>query len=305
MFLSRKYSITINNESSKEKQNTLPIMSNSIKNHIDENIPYFSKIVGSHVKNHSDLTSQDIILLREAYDKSHASKNFEIELYWKRATYTWTLIAALITFCGLLINPYFTKDKDDGLIFVAFVTSVIGILVTIVCNLIIESGERWKKNWEVHTALLEPLFSGSLYATHVVSSENRLSIAKLNNALYLMFLFIWILIIESIIAMKFDSDIKAFVYSVFIFLIFVLSFTRLINKTTHSKNDDINVIITGYKIKLHKTELDLKEKKHKIRRSILKSVLYFIATGLILSLMFLKLVLNYSFSQIFSSLALW
>lgn len=52
------------------------------------------------------LTNSDVAKLREAYDKAHDIRKFEIELYWKRTTYVWTLIAALITVSGVLLASF-------------------------------------------------------------------------------------------------------------------------------------------------------------------------------------------------------
>lgn len=299
MFLSRKYSITINNDSSREKQDTPPEISEAIKNHIDENIPYFSKILGSHIKNHSNLTSQDMFLLREAYDKSHASKNFEIELYWKRAAYAWTLIAALITLFGLLINTYISKiDTSSPVIIGIFAVAIIGVFITIICHLIIQSGEHWKKNWEMHTVLLEPLFSGSLYSTHVTGNVNRLSIAKLNGFLYLLILGCWLLMIEFILAVKFGGTLKTFLWAVFIFSILVLSYTFFISKVTSSNNDTISVVVTGYKINTSANTKELSKNKKTRYIFIMRQLLKFTAIIFILFFTFLYLVLDYDVNEI-------
>lgn len=291
MLRDRKRSIIFNSENIKK---TRPKMSESIKEHIDDNVSYFAKILGSHVTNHNDITSQDMTLLKEAYDKSHATKNFEIELYWKRATYSWTLIAALITLCGLLINTYLNKSQgNEKIIFIILAISFAGLFITILCNLILQSGEYWKKNWEIHTVLLEPLFSGRLYATHVISANNRLSIAKLNGLLYMMVIACWLLIIEFIFSMQFGQTLKTFACSILIFSIFVFSYAVTLGKVTSSINKPIDVFISGYIVNSNATEGTIITNSKKNWKKQFIQAMVFLFINIILSYLFLYFVLGY------------
>jgi len=40
--------------------------------------------------------------LREAYDKAHQIRQFEIDLYWRRSAYLWTMQAAV--FAGIALG---------------------------------------------------------------------------------------------------------------------------------------------------------------------------------------------------------
>ena len=136
---------------------------------------YIKALLGNDTKDY--ITNGDIKKLKEAYDKAHDIRKFEIELYWKRTTYVWTLIAALITVCGVLLSSYFRlnlpDDTQNPLLVVVGLVSIFGLIITIISERILKSGEYWQKNWEYHVNFLEPLFSGKLYGTLLNSKRER------------------------------------------------------------------------------------------------------------------------------------
>ncbi|EED1254396.1 hypothetical protein [Escherichia coli] len=182
---------------------------------------YFKKLLGCKDKLY--LTNGDLEKLKESYDKAHDIRKFEIELYWKRTTYIWTLVAALITTCAILATAYYRihdsvslKDgvlSDTKYFLLASLAglSFFGVIITITSSFILKSGEYWQKNWEYHVSLLEPLFSGRLYSTLLDKNKNRYSIAGLNNVLYAFFLFLWS-IMFIIITLILSTDFSAWYY---------------------------------------------------------------------------------------------
>lgn len=192
---------------------------------IPANNYYIKKLLSSPNKEH--LTNSDIEKLREAYDKAHDIRKFEIDLYWKRTTYIWTLIAALIAICGVLATAYYKfydpdPEKDKSLSDIRYILLLIiagiaflGTMITLVSSLILRSGEYWQKNWEYHVNLLEPLFSGSLYGTLLDENPHwydkkpkRYSIAKLNTTLIGFFMLAWLIILEGVYVI-FTKDLSS------------------------------------------------------------------------------------------------
>lgn len=52
-----------------------------------------------------DKSEENRCRLREAYDKAHEIRQFEIELYWRRSTYFWTMQAAVLAGIALVYLP--------------------------------------------------------------------------------------------------------------------------------------------------------------------------------------------------------
>lgn len=255
-----------------------------LNEYFNSNKPYFNALLGSRVKNKKSLSNADVIVLREAYDKAHAIRNIEIDLYWKRTTYCWTLIAALLTICGLLLSSYFKPDiekRDESILFVIGAVSILGVFLTIICQLIAKSGEYWKKNWETHISMLEPLFSGKIYSTHLISDKYRFSIARLNLLILSIIYLCWLTIVFILLLIKFNSNQKLYLVSGMSFLIPFMTILLLIITNTASKNKEVNVFISYYHVHINKNPSALYQ-AWEITKRILKISL--IASTLITSL---------------------
>ncbi len=85
-------------------------------------------------------------------------RRFEIELYWKRATYFWTLIAA--AFAGYFLLKAHGKDEEMRL------ASAIGLVLSTGWYLVNRGSKYWQENWERHVDLLEDEFMGPLIQDH-------------------------------------------------------------------------------------------------------------------------------------------
>ncbi len=88
-------------------------------------------------------------------------RKFEISLYWQRATYFWTLIAA--TFAGYfaVLSAEHMKDKE----FNAYVLACVGLIFSLAWFLTNRGSKYWQENWENHVDMLEDGTTGPLYKT--------------------------------------------------------------------------------------------------------------------------------------------
>ncbi|POD96414.1 RipA family octameric membrane protein [Pectobacterium odoriferum] len=227
-----------------------------INDYFNSNRYYFESLLGERVSRKKNLSKNDLIILKEAYEKSHQIKNLELDLYWKRATYCWSLVAALITTCGLLFSIYLkpenVNDRNEGILIFIGAISIVGVTITIISSLISSSGEYWKKNWESHVSMLEPLFSGRIYSTHLVPGRYRHSISRLNKLLFYVVISCWIMIVELLIFIKLGSRDDLFYSSIFSLFLFFFLIIFIIYKFTASKNKDTEFLITGYRITVNK-----------------------------------------------------
>lgn len=96
---------------------------------------------------------------KEALKQALDIRKFEIDLYWKRATYFWAFIAA--SFAG-----YFALQKDADLASI-YIVSCLGFLFSLAWYLVNRGSSAWQRNWECHVDLLEDEIMGPLYKTLV------------------------------------------------------------------------------------------------------------------------------------------
>lgn len=123
------------------------------------------------------------------------TRRFEIELYWKRAAYFWTLIAAAFTgYFALSVN-----GKSPNLV---FLITCMGLLLSLGWYLVNRGSKYWQENWERHVDMLAsrdrvgPLFSTTVsedeYPWRKLCSGYRYSVSKINQVVSLFVVLIWI-----------------------------------------------------------------------------------------------------------------
>lgn len=88
-------------------------------------------------------------------------RKFEIDLYWKRAAYFWSLIAA--SFAG-----YFTLQNAEPprrSVSSIFIIACIGLVLSLAWYLVNRGSKYWQENWERHVDILADGVIGPLYRT--------------------------------------------------------------------------------------------------------------------------------------------
>lgn len=229
------------------------------QDYINNHRNYFDRLLGARLTGKKIIEPLDITILKEAYDKAHLMRNFEIDLFWKRAGYCFTIMAALIALCGGLLSSY-SKGKNEELLDIILFISFIGVIFTMLSNFMISSGEYWKKNWELHISMLEPLFSGHIYSTHLVSNRVRISITRLTLLFSLVMYACWASVIFFI-----ANDKERLLDALLAFLAIMVVYIIIL---TASKNKPESVFITSYSVEIVKE----KNRKEKIRRFISQSI---------------------------------
>jgi hypothetical protein len=127
-----------------------------------------------------------------AFDKAWETRNFEIELYWKRATYFWAFIAsAFVGYFGLVNADGYRSPDPYQHVDVYFVICL-GFLLSLAWFLTNVGSKQWQRHWEVHVDLLEDQFTGPLYKT--VHPSVTYSVSKINEIVSVAVLFVWVLL---------------------------------------------------------------------------------------------------------------
>lgn len=88
-------------------------------------------------------------------------RKFEIDMYWKRATYFWTIIA--VTFTGFFALST-AKEIPHQNIFSLLLSSM-GMVFTFSWYLVNRGSKYWQENWENHLDHMEDNITGPLYKT--------------------------------------------------------------------------------------------------------------------------------------------
>ncbi|MEQ8638435.1 hypothetical protein [Gimesia maris] len=138
--------------------------------------------------------------VKSALEEAIKARKEETELYWKRATYFWTLSA--IAFTGFFT---FTKSTDQQAEIMLVIVCCIGFFFSSTWLLANRGAMQWLLNWHLHVFLLEDQVLGPLFKTIEDDSEatyywpfsgKSYSVVKLNQSLcfYLTTLWFFLLI---------------------------------------------------------------------------------------------------------------
>lgn len=124
-------------------------------------------------------------------------RKFEIDLYWKRATYFWAFIAA--AFAGYALTY---KAGNDHQPWLSLLFSSLGTVFAFAWYLVNRGSKFWQNNWERHVDLLEDMTLGPLYKIVAVSPElnpltaaGPFSVTKINQMLSLFVTMVWFILL--------------------------------------------------------------------------------------------------------------
>lgn len=127
-------------------------------------------------------------------------RKFEIDLYWKRATYFWTFIAATLTGYGLTVTA---KDPNQANILkFQFLIICLGLVFSFAWFLVNKASKFWQENWEKHLDLNEDDVIGPLYKVTISkvtyssffppTNPYAASVSKINQILSFFVFLIWL-----------------------------------------------------------------------------------------------------------------
>lgn len=152
-------------------------------------------------------------------------RKFEIELYWKRATYFWTFIGAALT--GFIAIQ---QIKSNEATFWSVLVGCLGFVFSVAWYCVNRGSKQWQENWENHVDLLEDREIGPLYKVvtgrpkhakpffhpkgwwprikTAIVGPGPFSVSKINQIVSLFVIFLWIgLVIKVLLPLKLSSPI--------------------------------------------------------------------------------------------------
>jgi hypothetical protein len=170
-------------------------------------------------------------------------RKFEIELYWRRATYFWAFIGA--AFAGYALTYKTSADHEPWL---SLLFSSLGLVFAFAWYLVNRGSKFWQNNWERHVDMLEDMTLGPLYKTFAtdISSRNPLtapgafSVTKINQILSVFVSLVWVtLFAKSLLPISLDLEFslgKFAVCSITVICLWMLYFLcRSSNEQTVTK----------------------------------------------------------------------
>ena len=115
---------------------------------------------------------------KAALERAWETRNFEIGLYWKRATYFWTIIGVLFAGYALVASRVAEVAAQPAqlapLISLKVALACVGLVLSAAWYLVNRGSSAWQRNWEAHVDALEDEITGPIYKTVRDTSDYRL-----------------------------------------------------------------------------------------------------------------------------------
>ena len=167
--------------------------------------------------------------VKNALDKAWEVRDFEIGLYWKRATYFWAFIATIFAgFFVVLGNKHFYGMPFLNRNSVLLLISSFGVVFSLSWLLVNAGSKFWQENWEEHIKNLEFEYYGVLYGKLAPeqSKKYHYSVSKINLIDSCFVVTIWLLFfIYCLISAAYSCKIICSMPSACIFDILILIIT--------------------------------------------------------------------------------
>lgn len=140
-----------------------------------------------------------------ALEHALSTRKFEIELYWKRASYFWTFIGAALA--GFIAVQASSSNNKTHL---SLLLSCLGLVFSFSWLLANRGSKHWQENWENHVDMLEDPVTGPLYKViltrrppngaleridHLLTGPSAFSVSKINQIISLFMTAIWIILL--------------------------------------------------------------------------------------------------------------
>lgn len=156
----------------------------------------------------------------KALERAHEIRKFEIEMYWKRATYFWGFQIAI--FAGLTASYKFEEPA------LTVIFAILGLITSVAWHYVNKGSKFWQENWELHIDLLEKECTGNLYKNVLCYANNKddaYSVSRINLTTSRVFIAVWSFILffsEAVQFFDIDSKVNCLYFVVLVVSVFLL-----------------------------------------------------------------------------------
>ena len=141
----------------------------------------------------------------EAFKLAVDTRKFEIELYWKRATYFWAFIAVTFAGYGLIQR---LPEANRG--FLEFFLCCFGFILSLGWFFANRGSKQWQENWEHHVDHLSDKVAGPLFKRvlrrrkpqtprewigFIFTGPSKHSVSKINQMISLYIALMWLVLV--------------------------------------------------------------------------------------------------------------
>ena len=161
-----------------------------------------------HPINEFNLSGVEKAKLKVVLEKAYDIRKFELEMYWKRATYFWGFIAVAYTAFFIVSNTKNEIDKDYQ-----FMVVCIGLIFSFAWYLVNRGSTYWVTNYERIIDAIEEKLGCEFYKLNLVPEFSKynlqhnypFSVSRINIKVSLFILLTWVLLFLRAIHQQWQS----------------------------------------------------------------------------------------------------
>ena len=128
--------------------------------------------IGKDGQHQAEKKTSRVTQYEKAYEVAADIRKFEIELFWKRATFFWAFITAIyVAYFQVLTQIHHNEHGYISLVILA----ALGLFFCVSWLLSSKGSKHWQENWEEHLNILEDNVTGPLYKTYLAEKSYSLS----------------------------------------------------------------------------------------------------------------------------------
>ncbi|CAH6082553.1 hypothetical protein OGW21_03415 [Citrobacter sp. CK190] len=215
---------------------------------VKEDVDFFELFFGKTIESFEE-DSRTHKMLHLALEKAHDIRKFEIELYWKRATYFFAFFTVITAAFGYLFTSkeYFCFSPAAALV---------GSIIS-VCFIFVNIGSKyWLCNWEFIIDKLEVYVTGNLYKVYFYDNKYPLrpSVSDINNLISYVILIVWFLSFITSISPYITSNPQFFWVLLILYLLALIIISILCYKSVKNVLDSDTVPTRLYKFRKNNYE---------------------------------------------------
>lgn len=167
-------------------------------------------------------------------------RKFEIDLYWKRATYFWAFTGAALAGYLTVLTSKDAANRPDALLLV----SCLGLIFSVAWYFVNRASKFWQANWELHVDALEDKVMGPIYKTVLqdkspfwkINASYPFSVTKINQLLsfFVIFVFLFLVLDTTVTYHTSTKNLSAFFMNCIGFTAIAILLLYLLGRTNKS-----------------------------------------------------------------------
>ncbi len=216
-------------------------------------IEFIEALLGESVSDEPKRKKKQSEVLKTILDRAYDIRKFELDLYWKRATYFWGFLVAI--FAGFFIVNDQSKKFD---FYIQLGVACIGLIFSLAWYLVNRGSTYWVTNYERLIDAIEEYLGISFYNLNLENGKSfwgfsyyAFSVSRINIIVSFFIFFIWLSVVVVMLFLNIKENYQQSIDFLLCAITIVTLLFMLFLISSKSRNDNSNFEFlkrkTGYK----------------------------------------------------------